>query len=219
MPLGNRYIQTSDPSPVPSGGYEWLNPLTGELFVRSADNTTWTLVGSVNVPNLGHVHVGGGVFTGAIGGSHGLKENQDANFPTSVKRDGREVALKSELNQLAITLRNEFSASAAGIIAGAQKNSTTKANIAIRMGISDPGVTGYWEIPLPQYPDLTVAKESDCVWIPSVYKSYTYDDYVSGSTSGLRLEQHTTSPRLYRCYGLDNALVYGRFHYLIIGVR
>lgn len=167
MPLvGVRYIQDADPGVPASGGYEWYMPTTDQLFIRNGANTAWTFVGYANQINLGNIPVSGGPTTGAITGATGLAPNAAPNFSTSAKRDGINLALLTDVNNLGATLRAEFQSIVTSGIAAATASSTTKANIGIKRGIfTSVASNSTVNLPVPQYPDLTTANWSDCYWV------------------------------------------------------
>lgn len=60
--------QNSGPTePAPTFAYQlWADTTSGNLKLRSADNTTWIIVGALAATNLGLMPLAGGTLTGAI---------------------------------------------------------------------------------------------------------------------------------------------------------
>lgn len=223
MLVGHVYIQDADPGTPPLGGYEWMQPGTGDTYIRNGNNTAWVLKGNVDQANLGNLTLEGGAVSGLISGAHGLAPAESPDFQKSAKKDGGNLALVDDLNAMADELRGEFSAVAAEIISSLLTTSPTKANIAMKMGKSTVTTnTTYFTIPQPEFPGGVQASYSQCAWIVSL-QAVSWSDVTGGSgdTTPLYLEQHPTYPYQYKAwsFNLNDAAVGGYFHYLIIGVR
>lgn len=220
--VGHVYIQDADPGTPPSGGYEWFKPTSQDIYIRNGANTAWVFKGNAATANLGNLPVAGGAMTSAISGGHGLAPLTSPDFQGTSKRDGKNLALKTDLNAMAASLRSEFATLAASLVAGSVSTSTTRSNLAFGMGTSSyTSDTVYYQIPLPQFPDLTPATEAQCKWIVSMAEMSWFDSTVTGGTVTQYLLQKAGSPREYTAYTNDtgNGIFQGKFHYLIIGVR
>ena len=234
---GTRYIGTGS-LPVPAAGFDAIDTTTGNFYVCNAAGTVWNLVGNVNNVNLGLLPLTGGTMNGSITGATGWAPNDSPNFTSSAKLDGVNLATTSDLSTTSTTILNSIAPKITEAVASTTSNISTKANVAMSSGVltftagfgtSDSTTNPPQVIPLPTYPDGTVAAESDCKWIVSLVK---YDGapaapslrYTNGlATSWGNVDANIVDPMAVRTF---NATLYNssvglpcKVGYLIIGVR
>jgi hypothetical protein len=192
--VGNRYIQATEPAAPPSTGYQWLDTDTSILYERNGANTAWIQVYNTNQTNGGLLPISGGSVTGSITGTTGWAPSDNANFATSAKIAGQNIATVNYVNQQVNSFNDLISAKVSQAIAASTTTSTANNNIA-KNGIglklngyfspvsgpqntapANPNTAGVIStlIPLPSYPNGGgEAQESDCVWMASMALSYT----------------------------------------------
>lgn len=222
--VGNRYIQDTDPGAV-GVGYQWLDTTTNVLFERNAVNTSWVTLYNITETNGGLLPKTGGSVTGAITGTTGWATSDNANFATSAKIAGQNIATVNYVNQQVTSFNDLISAKISQAIAASTSSSEVASSLA-KSGVGvkangyfsptgspgnwtlDAGVAPFAAIPLPNYSDAGIAQESDCVWIGAMalslsdrnqYNSKLTDNSVS-SKSYINICYQTATPRVYKSY-------------------
>ena len=174
--VGSRYIG-SGAYPPPVAGYDLINTTTGEVAFSNKSGTAWVTLGNTDSPNAGLVPVTGATMTGSLGGATGLAPVDSPDFATSAKLDGVNLATQDDVTNSATTLSGSISSKITEAIAGVTSGISTKANVAMQSGVLQ-FTEGYGTgdvvhpnppqtIPLPIYPDGSLANETDCKWTVS----------------------------------------------------
>lgn len=160
---GARYIG-SGTLPTPVAGYDLVDTSTGNFYMANTSASAWTLIGSVNSPNLGMLPLTGGTMTGAIAGAHGLATLDAPNFTTSVKLNGVDLATTTNLSSTSTTILDSIAPKINEAVAGISSAFSVKSSVARAVGLLTFTTSATQTIPLPTYPDGTTAAESDCKW-------------------------------------------------------
>lgn len=183
---GTRYIGTGA-LPTPIIGYDAVDTSTGNLYASNTSATAWVLIGNVNQANLGMLPLTGGALTGAISGATGLAPIDAPNFTTSAKLLGVDLATQTYVDTVNNTTLTGIAPKITQAIASISAGITVKGSLARANGIlvfpsGGSGFPAAQTIPLPIYPDGTVASESDCKWFVSATDG-TYGVGFAGNAS------------------------------------
>lgn len=161
--VGNTYIGTGT-LPTPLAGYMAQDTSTGNLYAANTSATTWTQIGNVNSPSLGALPVSGGAMTGAISGATGWAPTDSPNFTTSAKLAGVNLATQTDLANTSTTILNSIAPKIAEAVAATSTAISFASNVARGTGQLTFTSSTPQTIPLPTFPDGTVATEAQCKW-------------------------------------------------------
>ena len=168
--VGNTFYQTSGEDPgVGYPMYYWNQTDTGLIYIRSANDGGWVLVGDSSLPYMGNLSNLGGTMNGAITGAHGLALEASNDYTTSLYYKGLEVATKQYYDQQVANINATIHSSLSSVIASIPVLDIS-AQIVHKTGtwtsknVYEATPTLY-SIDLPFYPlDGTQALESECIW-------------------------------------------------------
>lgn len=172
MPIvaGFRYVQPDDPGAV-GAGFEWLNDVTGDWYIRNSADTDWVLVGNTNLQYVGHVPVTGTTMTGPLSGATGMATLNSPDFHNAAKRDGYELARMADLAAMRAEILSTISGKVNGVLSQASNSGNRnrvlfKAGLTAALNWGDIATTGFN--------------------LGAILENYTYQDGTPAKTSELQ---------------------------------
>lgn len=217
---GATYVGTGTlPTPVP--GFSAKDTSTGNIYEANSSGTAWTLVGNANSAYLGLAPISGFTATGAIGGATGWAPLDSPNFTTSAKLGGVDLVTFTQLATQVTAINNNIAPKINSAVAAVSSGLSVKGSLAIGTGILVFTSNATQTIPMPTYPDGTLANLADCKFVVGLVKGYWPCGRSDGNGDTQLLNTFTTSNPTGYCVLQDLG---GNYYstsvwYLVIGVK
>ena len=164
---GTRQIGTGT-LPTAIAGYDAVDTSTGNLYASNSTGTGWNLIGNINQVNMGLAAITGFTATGAISGATGWAPVDSPDFRSSAKLGGIDLATTDQLATTSTNILASIAPKISEAIASLSTAITVKGSIAMAHGVLTFTSPAAQQIPLPFYPDGSIAAESDCRWSAGV---------------------------------------------------
>jgi len=224
-----RFICEDDPASQASPFDRWYVPTTGNVLIRSSDNTRWILWGNTSNINLGSLSTEGGILTGDItGDASGIAQICSPDFQNSATIDGISMATMLDLAQERTLILNNIDAQIKIALNQYASLISPQLSIKVEKGsfkYTTPSSLADHVIPLP----TGIIDENKCVWLATMSKfpmldgssDYNIDVVVFHHSNGIYINPATTRNVGYVYYSEPFATTLAPpeiITYLIIGI-